>query len=153
MSGSLIGFAARGRAWIGMLGCLGTLGCAGNRPVQGATASYGYMVIGPRPAAELRLIPGDTLLERRVEQVPAQVRAAAAQQASAAGFEAACTRYFVSGPTYVALLSVSCAVQEVRDDGEGLAAYDAAGQRIGYAVMVLDANAYTALWPERRDRP
>ncbi len=141
-------------AWLTLAAPL-TVGCARAQPFPEARPANpeGWIVLGERSAAVFEMMPGDTLWEVSSAGVPTAVKTAAGQQAQAGEFDRTCSRFFVAGVRYVVLFSAACDVQEVRDDGIGLGAFDSSGARIGQVIYSAREEDYRDLRPVRRSWP
>lgn len=81
--------------------------------------SYGYLIVEPRAEARWPFTRGDTLAERRRDNVPRSVRQTAeAVIAKHLKWAAPCYRFFERGGRYMALVDVSCPYNGSYDDGQ-----------------------------------
>lgn len=129
---------------------LAMAGCAPNTARRTDPGPYGHIVLGPRSGLEFDMTAGDTLPELPVDRVPQAVKHAAEADGEAAGFQPGCTRYFVGGRSFLAVLVSACNSPQPREDGLGLAAYTADGVRRGHLLMTLTDADYLGLEPSYR---
>lgn len=129
------------------------LGCGGAPSQQHhhfAEGQYGWLVLGDRAAKAFALDARDTLYELRSHEISDRVMRSATSFADSAGFRPKCSRLFRTTGLFVSLLSAGCAPQQVREDGDGLVAFTLDGERLGPALMTLQAADIVEVWPSHR---
>ena len=128
------------------------MAAAGCMSGQRRVPSTGFIVLGPRAAAIFGMADRDSLPEVTGASVPDTVRLASTAEAARLRFTAACSRFFRHDSSYVVLLKAACALGEVTEDGEALAAFDRSGTARGSTIPSVSTQDYRVLQPGERAR-
>ena len=111
---------------------------------------YGFMIVGPAGQDQFGLTVGDSLPEVPAATVAREVRSSANAHAGTYQFDRRCTRYFLAGDHFVALLRAGCRKDEVWEDGLGMALLRRDGSDVVRPTPWLSGH-YTTLYPKGRD--